>query len=117
MYINNNLHLCDFVCSGLAAGEDNGQRGYNLTFAIAYLRVCMIYKFILAMLHLRMYRTNPSHFGALGKKAGWQDTKWSLLIFLFTYFCQKIDPCKTLAVKSDNQKRKKGKGDFSQHKF
>lgn len=26
-------------CSGLAAGEDNGQRGYMLTFVIAYLRV------------------------------------------------------------------------------
>lgn len=31
--------LC--VCfRGLAAGEDNGQRGYMLTFVIAYLRVC-----------------------------------------------------------------------------
>ncbi|TNN26801.1 Alkyldihydroxyacetonephosphate synthase, peroxisomal [Liparis tanakae] len=27
------------VLLGLAAGEDNGQRGYMLTFVIAYLRV------------------------------------------------------------------------------
>ncbi len=32
--------LCVCVFRGLAAGEDNGQRGYMLTFVIAYLRVC-----------------------------------------------------------------------------
>ncbi len=33
--------VCVCVCfRGLAAGEDNGQRGYMLTFVIAYLRVC-----------------------------------------------------------------------------
>ncbi len=32
--------VCVCVFRGLAAGEDNGQRGYMLTFVIAYLRVC-----------------------------------------------------------------------------
>ena len=26
-------------CSGLAGGEENGRRGYQMTFAIAYIRV------------------------------------------------------------------------------
>lgn len=33
---------------GLAAGEDNGQRGYMLTFVIAYLRVCLPRKLLSA---------------------------------------------------------------------
>ena len=33
-----NVFVC-IIYSGLAGGEDNGQRGYNLTYAIAYLRV------------------------------------------------------------------------------
>lgn len=31
-----------FNHSGLAAGEDNGQRGYLLTYVIAYIRVSYI---------------------------------------------------------------------------
>lgn len=27
-------------CSGMPGGEENGQRGYMLTYVIAYLRVC-----------------------------------------------------------------------------
>uniref|UniRef100_A0AAX7T6A7 Alkylglycerone-phosphate synthase n=1 Tax=Astatotilapia calliptera TaxID=8154 RepID=A0AAX7T6A7_ASTCA len=34
---------------GLAAGEDNGQRGYMLTFVIAYLRVVLGFKYTLVL--------------------------------------------------------------------
>ena len=30
---------CSLLISGLAGGEDNGRRGYMMTFAIAYIRV------------------------------------------------------------------------------
>ena len=47
--------------------------------------------------------------GTRGKKQNGTPTDpWSL-IFLFTYFCQKVDPLKTCAAKSDKQK-KGGKG-------
>ena len=39
--------------------------------------------------------------GAQGK-----EQIWCPLIFLFTYFCQKVDPLKTCMVKSDKQTNK-----------
>ncbi len=44
--------------------------------------------------------------GVWGKKQ-----KWCNLIFLFTYFCQKVDPLKTCVAKSDKPPKK----DFTFH--
>ena len=42
-----------FVFRGLAAGAENGERGYMLTFAIAYLRVSI---FSLRIISTEVYR-------------------------------------------------------------
>ena len=34
------VRVCVCVCRGMPGGEENGQRGYMLTYVIAYLRVC-----------------------------------------------------------------------------
>ena len=33
------VSCCDSTYSGLAGGEENGRRGYQMTFTIAYIRV------------------------------------------------------------------------------
>ena len=41
MYVYQLLNFFTPLCSGIPGGEENGERGYLLTFVIAYVRVSL----------------------------------------------------------------------------
>jgi hypothetical protein len=64
------LHLEDIdslflIYSGLAAGEDNGQRGYLLTYVIAYIRVSCISSLTDVITFLLLWQSTMTKGGIL----------------------------------------------------